>query len=48
MEGVNFFRFYDMLIVFKDEFEGMIVFFIDDIVEFKLDIIVFDFVIVFG
>lgn len=46
--GVNLFRFYDMLTVPKDELEGMIAFLIDDIVEFKPDIIVFDSVTVFG
>ncbi|AMQ18497.1 ATPase [Thermococcus peptonophilus] len=48
MEEVALFRFYDMLTVPRDELEGMIAFLINDIVEFKPDIIVFDSVTVFG
>lgn len=48
MEDKGLFRFYDMLTVPKDELEGMINYMLNDIVEFRPDIIVFDSVTVFG
>jgi circadian clock protein KaiC len=48
MEGAGLFRFYDMLTVPKDELERMVTFMINDILEFKPSIIVFDSITVFG
>lgn len=48
MDDKGLFRFYDMLTVPKDELEGMIDYMLNDIVEFRPDIIVFDSVTVFG
>ncbi len=48
MEERNLFRFYDMLTLPKEEFEDFVDYFVKDLVEWKLDIVVFDSITVFG